>query len=99
LTNKAYRREPKDTDGLSVASSHELAKLTIERGKGVAAIEINKIPPLNLELVQNDDDHGCIVGIPYREENYNLAMELADKLLELSVVTLDRWNRRGSRDY
>lgn len=95
LTNKAYRRIPgKDEDGLSVASSHEVAKLTITVGKGVAAAQINAISLLNLQLVRDDDDHGCIRGIPYDNENWNLAMELADKLLAISIVTLDHWNRR-----
>lgn len=71
-----------------------MAKLTITVGNGVAAIEISAIPTLNLQLVPDDDDHGRIVGIPYDNENFDLAMELADKLLELSIVTLERWNRR-----
>ena len=96
LTNKAYRRIPgKDVDGLSVSSSHEAAKLTITVGKGVAAALIRAISFLNLQLVQDNDEHGCITGIPYSDqENWNLAMELADKLLAISVVTFDRWNRR-----
>ena len=63
-------------------------------GNGVAAIEIGAIPTLNLRLVPDDDVHGRIVGIPYSDENYDLAMEIADKLLELSIVTLKRWSRR-----
>ena len=95
MTNKAYRRGPSDVDGLSVACSHESAKQTIQRGDGVAAIEMIEIPPLGLQLFQDTDDHGYIAGIPYPEENYDLAMELADRLLELSVVTPDHWNRRA----
>jgi hypothetical protein len=78
-------------DGISVASSHEAAKRTIARGNGVATVRIDAIPQLGLGLVQDDDDHGCITGIPYAEDDYDLAMNLADKLLALSVVTLDRW--------
>jgi len=96
LTNKAYRRIPgKDADGLSVASSHENAKLTITVGKGVAAALIDAIHLLNLQVVPDDDEHGTIKGIPYSdEENWNLATELADRLLEISRVTLDHWNYR-----
>ena len=96
LTNKAYRRIPgKDLDGLSVASSHEVAKLSITVGKGVAAALIRAISLLNLQVIQDNDEHGCIKGIPYSdEENWNLAMELADKLLAISTITLDHWNRR-----
>lgn len=74
-----------------MASSHEAAKRTIARGNGVAAIRIDSIPPLGLSLVRDDEEHGCITGVPYAEDDYDLAMDLADKLVELSVVTLDRW--------
>jgi hypothetical protein len=79
---------------LSIASSYEGAKLTLRVGKGVASLPITGIRAFNLNVVPDDDEHGCIVGIPFDTEDYDLAMELADRLLELSVVTIEPWNRR-----
>ena len=96
LTNKAFRRRPEDTDGLSVASSHEAAKLLQKRsGKGVASLEIRSIEMLALTVFRENDDHGYIQGIPDETtENYDIVMAIADKLLKLSTVTIDPWRRR-----
>lgn len=80
-------------DGLSVAPSHGDAKLTISRGDGVAALNIEAIVSLRLQLVQHDEHHGCITGLPYPDENYDLAMDLADRLLNIADVTREYWKR------
>jgi len=65
-------------------------------GKGVAAIQLSAIPTLGLQFIIDDDTHGRIVGIPFADtdEDWNLQTELAERLLQLSHVTLVRWNRR-----
>ena len=93
LKAEAFRRRPdKDDDGLSVASSHENAKRTLDRGKGVAALRIDAIEALGLELFRADEIHGLIKGLPDpRPENYDLAMNIADRLVSLSLFTYDPW--------
>ena len=93
LKAEAFRRRVNiDDNGLSVASSHEAAKLTLTKGKGVAALRIDAIEALQLELFREDDDHGLIRGLPDpRPENYNLVMSIADKLVSLSSFTYDPW--------
>lgn len=93
LKAEAFRRRPVlDDDGLSVASDHESAKLVFRKGKGVAKLRIEAIEGLGLELFRTDDIHGLIRGLPHpNEENYNLAMNIADKLVSLSVFTYDPW--------
>jgi hypothetical protein len=88
------RRHGIDDDGLSVASSHETAKLALIAGKGVAALRIDAIENLQLELFREDDDHGLIRGLPDpQSEDYNLVMNIADKLASISAFTYDPWKR------
>jgi hypothetical protein len=95
LTNKAYRRSPKDTDGLSVACSHDYAKKTLERGSGVAAILIDALTDLGLKAsFAPDDPHGTIDGLPPDGLDYNRASELADRLVAVSELTLEKWNNK-----
>lgn len=98
LNFKAYRRKHgKDDDGLSVVSSHELAITTIKKGRGVASLQITAITALNLQFVPEGDEHGLIIGIPFDDgEDYDLAMDLADKLVEFSHVTPILWDRSES---
>jgi hypothetical protein len=100
LTNIAFRRSPNDTDGLSVASSHEAAKTLLRSGCGVARLGVAEIAALGLTVVTTDDDHGYIDGLPPyaadpTDQNYTRAIELADRLLELSRdnITNDHWRR------
>jgi hypothetical protein len=70
--------------------------MVFARGKGVAALRINAIEGLGLELFR-DDDYGLIKGLPNPDENYNLAMNMADKLVALSTFTLDPWPIRPTQ--
>jgi hypothetical protein len=85
-----------DEDGLSIASSHEIAKTAFERGYGVAALEIERIEQIEpLRVFREDDAHGFIQNLPDNTpENYDLVMGFADKLVALSVVLEDRWDNR-----
>jgi hypothetical protein len=97
LKAEAFRRRPvADDNGLSVASSHENAKTAIARGKGVAALRIDAIENLGLELFRADGNHGLIKGLP-DPDNYDMAMNMADKLVALSTFTLDPWPVRPTR--
>jgi hypothetical protein len=90
---KAFRRRASDTDGLSVASSHEGAKVAFQRGHGVAKGRIEGIREIGLGLEQGDDGHGVILGVPMEsQENYNEVMEVADRLVRLFCeFTHDPW--------
>ena len=91
MSAEAFRRRPQgDEDGLSVSSTHEKAKEAFERGHGVAALRIAAIENLGLQLKRSDDDRGLICGLP-DYENFDLAMNLADKLVSISTFTLDPW--------
>ena len=95
MTNKAFRRRPMiDIDGLSVAPTHEEAKNLQYSGHGVAALLIASIEQLNLSVLQTSDTHGFIDGVPFDDaENYDRALEIADRLLFLALpnVQLDHW--------
>jgi len=56
----------------------------------VAALRIAAIENLGLQLQRSDDDHGLICGLP-DDENFDLAMDFADKLVAISTFTLDPW--------
>jgi len=87
-----------DDDGLSVASDHGSAKLAFEKGKGVAKLRISGIESLGLELFRTDEVRGLIKGLPEpTPENYDLAMNMADKLVSLSLFTYDPWQARPIR--
>ncbi len=92
---EAFRRRPRiDDNGLSVAPDHESAKLAFSRGKGVAALRIDAIEALGLELFRADQIHGLIRGLP-DPQNYDLVMNIADKLVSLSSFTYDPWPVRA----
>jgi hypothetical protein len=100
LVSKAFRRSPSDEDGLSVASSYEAAKKLLKSGGGVARIPIAALRALGLTVAPTDEDHACIEGLPpyadeLADENYNRALELADRLLEFSNnnIMVDKWKR------
>ncbi len=57
----------------------------------MAALRISAIEGLGLELFRKDDDYGLIKGLPNPGENYDLAMNFADKLVSLSTFTFDPW--------
>ena len=104
LTNSPFRRGPQDTDGWSVASSLDAAKRLRNSGCGVAKLDISELEALGLSLEQTDDDHGLVHGMPpYADptdvQAYNLASEIADKLLEKAKdnVILDKWKQPLSR--
>jgi hypothetical protein len=95
LTAKAYRRSPADADGLSVACSHDYAKTFQRSGCGVAAVKLRTFEELGLAVQRTaTDPHGLIQGLPaYEDQDFNRALELADRLVHASRVTSDRWRR------
>jgi hypothetical protein len=97
LQNKAFRRRlGVDIDGLSIASSHDSAKLLQKSGKAVASLADSGILELGLGVIHSDERHGFIDGVPYdSEENYNKATEIADRLVELCSgnIVYDHWRR------
>lgn len=103
LTNAAFRRGPRDDDGLSVASSLEAAQSLLSSGKGVAGILITELAKSGFPLVETDEIHGYIDNVPPYEENpdtdaYARSTEVADRLLELAKggIVLDRWRRKSA---
>jgi hypothetical protein len=101
LTNRAFRRRPNETDGISVASSHDAAKRLLRSGWGVAALSRDAIASIEgLSIVFDNENHGYIKGVPVYAENpsdvdYDRALEIADRLLELARnrVVHDPWKR------
>jgi hypothetical protein len=99
LTNKAFRRRPRDEDGISVAASREAAKKLQDSGFGTASLLIARIiliPKLSVKC--GDDDHGYIDGVPVDApenplEIYNKVMWIADQLVEIAKddIVVDPW--------
>ncbi len=92
LTEKAFRRRAgKDLDGLSVSTSHNIAKRTQRSGAGVAALILRDIEQLGLQVVFAGD-HGAIQGLPFDSpQNYAVVIEFADRLCRIAVFKQDRW--------
>ena len=62
----------------------------------MAALKIDAIEALGLELSRDEEVYGLIKGLPDpRPENYDLAMNMADKLVSLSLFTYDPWPVRA----
>ena len=69
--------------------------MAFAKGKGVAKLRIDAIEGLGLELFRTDEIYGLIKGLPDpNEENYDLVMNMADKLVSLSLFTYDPWPTR-----
>ena len=91
LTDKAFRRRPKDLDGLSVSSTHDEAKRSQQSGAGVAALEVLKVEQLGLQ-VTCPGSHGTILGLPFDiPQNYSRVIEFADRLLAIAAFKKDPW--------
>jgi hypothetical protein len=61
----------------------------------VAKLRIDGIEGLGLELFRIDQVWGLIKGLPEpTQENYDLIMDMADKLVSLSLFTYDPWPTR-----
>jgi len=97
---KAYlRKHGRDEEGLSLVCSKEFAITnTIDKGRGVAELEIEAITAIDdLQVQPEENCHGFLIGLPFVEgvrSDYNLAMQLADKLAKISNVEEIYWNRR-----
>ena len=91
LTDKAFRRRPKDLDGLSVSSTHDSAKRSLQSGAGVAALAVLKVEQLGLQVACSGS-HGTILGLPFDiPENYSRVIEFADRLRDIAEFSKDPW--------
>jgi hypothetical protein len=63
----------------------------------VAALRIDAIEALGLELFRADEIRGLIKGLPDpTRESYDVAMNMADRLVSLSLFTYDPWPIRSN---
>lgn len=96
MTNSAFRRGPKDEDGLSMACTVEAAKSSFERGVGTTSLSISLLKKIDgLNFVPDEECHGLIVGMPPHDSNYDLIMAVADKLLAIADYSPSRWNSKS----
>jgi hypothetical protein len=81
------RLRDKDT-GLSISYNCTLdeARYSLTRSYGVLSLHVGRVRTLNLDVVPDEPQHANIIGLPYKEDNPELAERMASLLAKQARI-------------